>query len=212
LNPSNDEKLYYVAQILYVLVQDLVKTSILLLFLRIFPGERFRLVTKVFMAGIICQAIAFFFAVTLQCIPVRAVWDVTVQGQCIDSGAVIAAGAGFSIFEDIAIILLPVPELKRLNLGLGKRLVVMALFAMGSLCVAPSQVLNLSPFMLFPFWQPLTSYSACITSMIRLKYLTTYQIQTADPSCTYSHRSPRAFRILMTQHRGKHGCRDLVYS
>jgi hypothetical protein len=116
-----------------VVVKNLAKASILLLFLRIFPDQRFRLLTKIFLVWIACNAFAFSIAITLQCIPVQAVWDMSVKGNCIDSSAVVFAGAGFSIFEDIVIILLPVPELKGLPLSLRKRLAVIFIFALGSL-------------------------------------------------------------------------------
>lgn len=130
-----------------MLVQNLAKISILLLFLRIFPGDRFRLVTKISLTWMTCHLIAFSTAVTLQCIPVRAIWNLTLNGTCINAGAVVTAGAGLSIFEDIAIILLPVRELQHLNLSLRKRMAVMALFALGSLCVSHSiSSLNPLPF------------------------------------------------------------------
>ncbi|KFY99223.1 hypothetical protein V498_00906 [Pseudogymnoascus sp. VKM F-4517 (FW-2822)] len=149
-------ELYYIAQIFYGLAQNLAKISILLLFLRIFPGERFRLVTKTALVWMICQLIAFFIAVTLQCVPVKATWDMTQKGTCINAGALVTAGAGFNIFDDIVIILLPVRELKHLHLSLRKRVAVIALFALGSF--------------------------ACITSMVRLKYLSSYSVQSLDPS------------------------------
>ena len=40
---ANSAQLYYVSQIIYVVVQNAAKLSILLLYLRIFPGARFRL-------------------------------------------------------------------------------------------------------------------------------------------------------------------------
>lgn len=85
------------------------------------------------MVWMICQLIAFFIAVTLQCVPVKATWDMTQEGTCINAGALVTAGAGFNIFNDIVIILLPIQELKHLHLGLRKRLAVIALFALGSL-------------------------------------------------------------------------------
>ena len=71
--------------------------------------------------------------ITLQCIPVYAIWDQRVEGKCINSSIAILIAAGIGIFEDIVIILLPVPELKGLNLCLRKRLAVMFMLALGSL-------------------------------------------------------------------------------
>jgi hypothetical protein len=74
-------------------------------------------------------------AIAFQCIPVNAVWDLDVKGRCIDSSAIIFTGAAVGIFEDIVIILLPVPELIGLSLTLRKRLGVIFLFSLGSLYV-----------------------------------------------------------------------------
>jgi hypothetical protein len=126
-----------VSQILYVLVQNVAKISIILLFLRIFPDERFRLYTKIALAWMICHLVGFFIAVTCQCIPISAIWDLSVHGKCVNSTAIVYAGAGFSIFEDIVIILLPVRELKNLNLSTQKKVAVIFMFALGSLYVRP---------------------------------------------------------------------------
>ncbi|OBT82508.1 hypothetical protein VE02_09759 [Pseudogymnoascus sp. 03VT05] len=141
-------KLYYISQILYVVVQSVAKFSILLLYLRIFPSERFRLVIKISIGWMICHTLAFGMVVSFQCIPVESVWDLTVHGRCTNSQAFVYAAAGFSIFEDFIIMILPVWELKDLSLNLRKKIALMFLFALGSF--------------------------ACITSMIRLKYIIAY--------------------------------------
>ncbi|KFY91841.1 hypothetical protein V500_04440, partial [Pseudogymnoascus sp. VKM F-4518 (FW-2643)] len=62
--------------------------------------------------------------------------------------AFVYAAAGFSIFEDFIIMMLPVWELKDLSLNLRKKIALIFLFALGSF--------------------------ACIISMIRLKYIVAY--------------------------------------
>ncbi|OBT94023.2 hypothetical protein VE01_07074 [Pseudogymnoascus verrucosus] len=153
-NTISLQQLYYTSQILYAVVQGLAKISLLLLLLRIFQGKRFRLFTKIFIALITCHVLAFFMVITLQCIPISAIWDLGVKGKCINPTVVVFAGAGFSIFEDIVIMLLPVRELKGLNLTLKRRLAVIFMFACGSF--------------------------ACVTSMVRLKYIFSYQVQSLD--------------------------------
>lgn len=83
--------------------------------------------------------------ITLQCIPISAIWDLGVKGKCINPTAVVFAGAGFRIFEDIVIMLLPVGELKGLNLALKRRLAVIFMFAFGSLYVTTSSLFNPLP-------------------------------------------------------------------
>jgi hypothetical protein len=114
-------------------VQNLAKFSILLFYLHLFPDPRFRLWTKILIAWITCRAFAFLMAVLLECVPVNALWDLNVRARCINTTAIVFAGAGFSIAEDIVIILLPIPELMRLNLSLRRRVALMFMFALGSL-------------------------------------------------------------------------------
>ncbi|KFY91660.1 hypothetical protein V498_05371 [Pseudogymnoascus sp. VKM F-4517 (FW-2822)] len=141
-------KLYYISQILYVIVQSVAKFSILLLYFRIFPSKRFRLVVKIAIGWMICHTLAFGMVVSFQCVPVESVWDLTVHRRCTNSQAFVYAAAGFSIFEDFIIMMLPFWELKDLSLNLRKKIALMFLFALGSF--------------------------ACITSMIRLKYIVAY--------------------------------------
>ncbi|OBT52452.1 hypothetical protein VE04_06915 [Pseudogymnoascus sp. 24MN13] len=141
-------KLYYISQILYVIIHCVAKFSILLLYLRIFPSERFRIVVKIAIGWMICHTLAFGMAVSFQCVPVESVWDLTVHGRCNNYQAFVYAASGFSIFEDFIIMMLPVWELKDLSLDLRKKIALMFLLALGSF--------------------------ACITSMIRLKYIAAY--------------------------------------
>jgi hypothetical protein len=129
----NFRQMYYVIQINYILTLNLAKYSILFLYLRIFPDHNFRLATKLAIAWIFCRVLAFMLAITFQCVPVAAVWDLTIKGKCINSQALLYAGGGFSIAEDIMLMLLPASEIKGLSLSLKKRISVTLLFALGSL-------------------------------------------------------------------------------
>ncbi|KAI6710951.1 integral membrane protein [Diplocarpon mali] len=140
--------LFYATQIFYVLTQTLGKISILLLYLRIFPYERFRGILLFAMAVIACHAVAFVFAVVFQCTPVRSIWDRQIPGHCINRQAMIYTGAGISIFEDFAIMFIPILELRRLNMSRRKRAAIGFMFAVGSF--------------------------ATVTSIVRLFYITSY--------------------------------------
>jgi hypothetical protein len=76
---------------------------------------------------------AFTIAVSFQCTPVKTVWDITAPGHCFNSQAFVYSAAGFSIVEDLFIMLLPVSQLKALNLDLKKRIALVFMFALGSL-------------------------------------------------------------------------------
>lgn len=90
-----------------------------------------------------CHTIAFFGGVTLQCIPVSAIWTLDENSKCINSTGLIYAGAALSILEDVVYVMLPIPELMRLNLSLKKRAALVFMFALGGLYV-PLSSLNSS--------------------------------------------------------------------
>ncbi|KAF8858845.1 hypothetical protein BDZ45DRAFT_387540 [Acephala macrosclerotiorum] len=149
-------KLFYIDSIFYVLLQNIPKFSILLLYLRIFPTLRFRMILYIALTWQASHTLAFLFAVTFQCIPISSYWDPSITDKrCVNLPVLAYMGAGFSIFEDIVIMLLPIYELKSLNLGLRKRIAVILIFAFGSF--------------------------ACVTSMIRLKFVIGYGTS-IDPS------------------------------
>ncbi|KFZ02212.1 hypothetical protein V500_00365 [Pseudogymnoascus sp. VKM F-4518 (FW-2643)] len=170
VNPDNVvilRKLYYISQILYILVQGLAKVSILLLYLRIFPDRNFRRIIHIALVWMAARTIIFVCVIVFQCIPVAVSWDQSVVGKCADQQAFVYAGAAVSIFEDIVIMFLPVYELNALTLSLKKRLVLVFMFALGSF--------------------------ASITSIIRLKYIVSYGT-TID--LTYANVDPVIWSIL----------------
>ncbi|PMD33685.1 hypothetical protein L207DRAFT_589244 [Hyaloscypha variabilis F] len=141
-------KLYYISQIMYSLILAAAKMSILFLYLRIFLNKTFRLATYITMACVLGQTIAFALVIAFQCTPVDSYWDTTIPGKCIHSQAFVYSAAGINILEDLIIMFLPVMELRALKLDLRKKFALGFMFALGSF--------------------------ACITSMIRLKYIISY--------------------------------------
>ena len=165
-----------------MIVQNGAKISILLLYLHIFPGGRFRFWNKAALIWQTCHFIAFFVAVTLQCVPVEMIWDYSVKGKCDNSTAIIFAGAGFSIGEDLFIMLMPIPCLARLNLSTKKRVALIAMFILGSF--------------------------ACVTSMMRLKYIFNYSVNSLDSTCTF----PSSMHLsILTKQRDKRRRSNMVH-
>jgi len=115
------------------MIQVLVKLSLLLLYNRVFPTAWFRLTIKIISAFIILHGLAFLFTIIFQCNPVAAAWNKHIDGQCIDQSSVIMVGAVFSIIEDFVLILLPVTEIKKLNMGKRVKFTLAFVFAIGSL-------------------------------------------------------------------------------
>lgn len=62
-----------------------VKISVLLLYRRIFPGEKFRKILWLVGSFILCYTVTQELATILQCIPISGAWDPTVhvKAKCI---------------------------------------------------------------------------------------------------------------------------------
>lgn len=131
--PDTYFQIFYSAQMLYILIQVTAKVSILTLFWRIFTARWFRIAVWVCVTFLVSHGLLFLLLVTLQCIPVSAVWDRAISAKCLNITAIGWAGAIFSILEDIVILVLPIPEVLKLQLTLKKKIAVCLMFGIGSL-------------------------------------------------------------------------------
>ena len=103
------------------------------LYARIFSDTRFFAINNITMAVVIIQTIACVAVISFQCLPVDSYWDMALSRHCIQSQVFVYVIAGLSIFEDFLIMLLPVWELKNVQIKIGKKIAVCLLLAVGSL-------------------------------------------------------------------------------
>jgi hypothetical protein len=76
----------------------------------------------------------FTLLVAFHCTPIDSIWNLKKKGKCIDGGNLMTlVGAGFSIGQDLVIMLLPLIELRKLHMSMKKKAEVALLFAVGSL-------------------------------------------------------------------------------
>ena len=119
---------------MYKFTINLTKTSICLLYLRIFTTLKwFRMTVHVVMGCVIVYAVASIFATIFQCSPISRVWDRSVQGSCINLTRFWYANAGANIFGDFIILLLPMPVVKKLQLPARQRWGLALVFGLGVL-------------------------------------------------------------------------------
>jgi len=128
-------KLYYVCQMLYILVQVFSKVAILALFQRLFPGfiHYFQWSVRVMIVFMFTHGLVFLMLIIFQCRPINSIWDKTIDGKCLPTDVVIFTGAALSIVEDFIILLLPVHELWKLQMSNKKKLGIILLLSMASL-------------------------------------------------------------------------------
>ncbi|KAL2879486.1 hypothetical protein SGCOL_005091 [Colletotrichum sp. CLE4] len=151
IDPGNGKtilQIFYVLQMLYIFIQVFAKASIACFYSRVFTNQKFRLAVKFFMAFLFTHGFMFLLLMVFQCLPIQSIWDRSIQGRCLNVSAISYGGAACSIIEDIILIVIPIPELMKLQLGKKKRSALVCMFAVGSF--------------------------ACVASMIRLKYLISF--------------------------------------
>jgi hypothetical protein len=83
-----------------------------------------------------CVAGSFAFTVVsiFQCRPLSYVWNKNLHGgKCIDFNSATWANGAINILQDLIIIALPIPEVRKLQLGRKKKIGLYIMFGLGGL-------------------------------------------------------------------------------
>ncbi|KAL7934098.1 putative PTH11-type G-protein coupled receptor protein [Trichoderma chlorosporum] len=129
-------KYFFVMEVFYLIQMSLVKLSLSLFYLHVFPGPNIRRLligTAVFN---ITFGITFVITAMLQCIPMDYYWtqyyDYPPNGTCFDLNRFAWANAGLGLLVDIWMIILPVVQIRKLNLHWKRKIGVIAMFMLGT--------------------------------------------------------------------------------
>jgi len=129
---------YFLGESFYLAAIAVNKVCILLLFLRVFEERKFRTYVWIVMALSISYGISFVVATILQCMPISYSWnswDGEHVGTCNNIHLQGWLSAGFNMALDIVVILLPMPNLYKLNMSWKRKAMVMLMFSLGALYV-----------------------------------------------------------------------------
>ena len=125
--------MFWLSQIAYKLVMLSTKYSLLLLYLRIFPNKRFRIIVYCLMVFVAAYILALIGATIGQCIPVSFAWEAATDGQCIDIEAFWYSNASLNITTDVVILVLPLPYVYGLHLPKKQKIYLSLVFLIGGL-------------------------------------------------------------------------------
>lgn len=130
-------KFFYSMEVLYLAEMSLIKLSLSLFYLHIFPGSAIRrMIWATVIANIAC-AIIFVIAGIVQCMPIEYFWlryvDSNSKGHCININTFGWTHAAISIAIDIWMIAIPFSQLGKLNLHWKKKIGVIVMFLTGFL-------------------------------------------------------------------------------
>ncbi|PLN82751.1 hypothetical protein BDW42DRAFT_166030 [Aspergillus taichungensis] len=127
----NYQKIFLANQFTYFLLCPMIKISIICFYRRIFTMKPFRMITLGLNTLIALWGVAIFLTCALQCRPLRAYWDPSVEGSCIDGMKFIIANQAFNVLMDFAILALPVPMIWGLQRAWQDKLALNGVFALG---------------------------------------------------------------------------------
>ncbi|KAF3049938.1 hypothetical protein E8E11_009937 [Didymella keratinophila] len=123
-------KAFWVSLIVYYLSLGLTKGSMLLQYRRVFTIRAFKVGNYAVMAVVVCYTFWTVFSSVFACVPVRAFWT-REQARCINQYAMWFTNAAINISTDFAIIILPMPVIRSLNLDRRQKTALMGIFAVG---------------------------------------------------------------------------------
>ncbi|KAL4811894.1 hypothetical protein BDW67DRAFT_189207 [Aspergillus spinulosporus] len=131
-------KYLVVAEILYVYNLVWTKMSILLFYYRIFHFPYFKRWAYVIGTFIVLWVICITFLFIFICVPVEKLWYPQLPGRCINQVATWIANAISTIVTDLAILILPIPQIWSLQLRLSEKMALTFAFSLGFFVVFAS--------------------------------------------------------------------------
>jgi len=122
-------------QIFYFCSAALFKSSLILLYYRIFGVSKgFRKALLVAWIIVLCYFVANLLAAIFECNPIAAYWDKSIPGgKCVNTVAFYRWNGVTNLLIDFMILTLPLPMIWRLSLKLQQKIALTALFLLGAL-------------------------------------------------------------------------------
>ena len=111
------------------------KASIVLQYLRVFPGKPMRYACYAALSFIGVYGTWAIVSAYVTCVPVPKFWDNTIEGGCLNMEALWLSNAIVHIITDVCLLSMPMPVLSSLKLPWKQKVALMAIFALGGLYV-----------------------------------------------------------------------------
>ncbi|KAF7588618.1 hypothetical protein BBP40_005456 [Aspergillus hancockii] len=150
------ELLYYF-QIFYILAPPTVKLSLLLLYRRIFLSAKFLFIVYGMGVVIALWAIIMTFLGIFNCNPISGFW--TGQGKCLLFKEFAIGYAIVNILTDLAVWLLPIPSIWKLQLPTAQKVALTFIFVLGLFDCAAALVRLLSSMLVLGNWDVTFDYA-----------------------------------------------------
>ena len=109
------------------------KLSVLILLHRIFITRKFQIVARILAAIVVAWYLSSVLGYAFMCSPIRANWDTEKHARCGNEAIFTVINPIPWVITDFAILLAPIPLVKKLQLPRTKKIELCALFLTGCL-------------------------------------------------------------------------------
>ncbi|KAH6718755.1 hypothetical protein BKA61DRAFT_596203 [Leptodontidium sp. MPI-SDFR-AT-0119] len=111
-----------------------VKMSLLLLYFRLSQYPTFRILVYMVIATTVTYSLLGSFQFLFNCRPIAKSWDITITyGSCIEVSKILAVHGGLNIATDIAMLILPIVMVRKLQLPRREKVALAGLVMTGTL-------------------------------------------------------------------------------
>ncbi|UPK96631.1 hypothetical protein LCI18_007566 [Fusarium solani-melongenae] len=150
----------FAASLTYVFAIAFIKLTILALYWKLFSITA-RVPIAILFSSVVIWMVVLVFVATFSCNPVEKQWNILIEhGRCMEQKPVYLGGSLPNVIIDFVLVGMPLPSVFRLNIPLGRRLILAGMFTLG--------------------------FFICIVSIIRLTIV--MSIRTDDRNVTYNLR------------------------
>lgn len=132
-----------ISEVFYVWSLAWTKISILLLYYRIFHVAYFKQATLILGLVVVAWVLCITFVFVFTCIPVEKFWSPHLQGYCINQVGTWVANAASTLITDVVILLLPIYQIRKLQLKKAAKIGLYCTFGLGFLYQSPKCPLHI---------------------------------------------------------------------
>ncbi|KAH7024927.1 uncharacterized protein B0I36DRAFT_250614 [Microdochium trichocladiopsis] len=124
-------KIVYANDLLYPTAVGLTKVSICFSYLHLFPSHGNKIFCYTMTGFVTLYSVLCLLLSLLECQPLEAVWDHSIEGRCLNADVTVYVGASLNSAIDLVVYLWPVRPLWKLQLPSQQRFGLVALFSVG---------------------------------------------------------------------------------
>ncbi|KAM0553265.1 hypothetical protein ACHAPJ_007555 [Fusarium lateritium] len=126
-------KAFYFSIVFYNIALAAIKLTLLFQYFRAMTAHKLK---KVYIAALVvvgAWSISQIFVYAFACRPIALFWDKSLEGSCIPNNPSWYINAAGNILTDLLILVLPLPIIRKLQLGRRQKYILMSIFCLGFL-------------------------------------------------------------------------------